>query len=105
MCVWLFVINCKYTDLLYLNSRLSDQAIIHGGFWIDSNRKRGEEYVCCDEIPSGKSCGFVQFAERVIVVPLIDGMLGSVIPTCTLFGAFMFIIGVRMLECSGSPPY
>ncbi|GJS70195.1 LRR receptor-like serine/threonine-protein kinase ERECTA [Tanacetum coccineum] len=40
----------------------------------------------------------------VIVVPLIDGMLGSVIPTCTLFGAFMFIIGVRMLQCSGSPP-
>ncbi|GKA52169.1 LRR receptor-like serine/threonine-protein kinase ERECTA [Tanacetum coccineum] len=40
----------------------------------------------------------------VIVVLLIDGMLGSVIPTCTLFGAFMFVIGVRMLQCSGSPP-
>nr|GEW69551.1 putative RNA-directed DNA polymerase, eukaryota, reverse transcriptase zinc-binding domain protein [Tanacetum cinerariifolium] len=31
-------------------------------------------------------------------------MLGSVIPTCTWFGAFMFIIGVRMMEWSGSPP-
>ncbi|PWA64304.1 eamA domain-containing protein [Artemisia annua] len=40
----------------------------------------------------------------VIVVPLIDGMLGSVIPTRTWFGALMSIIGVGMLECSGSPP-
>ncbi|KAJ9554233.1 hypothetical protein OSB04_018278 [Centaurea solstitialis] len=40
----------------------------------------------------------------VIVVPLIDGMLGAVIPTRTWFGALMSIIGVGMLECSGSPP-
>lgn len=38
------------------------------------------------------------------MVPLIDGMLGSVIPARTWFGAFMSIIGVGMLECSGSPP-
>ncbi|XP_076895524.1 uncharacterized protein LOC143548171 isoform X1 [Bidens hawaiensis] len=40
----------------------------------------------------------------VIVVPLIDGMLGAVIPARTWFGALMSIIGVGMLECSGSPP-
>ncbi|XP_071687211.1 uncharacterized protein [Rutidosis leptorrhynchoides] len=40
----------------------------------------------------------------VIVVPLIDGMLGAVIPARTWFGALMSIIGVGMLESSGSPP-
>nr|XP_043608283.1 uncharacterized protein LOC122580075 [Erigeron canadensis] len=40
----------------------------------------------------------------VIVVPIIDGMLGAVIPARTWFGALMSIIGVGMLECSGSPP-
>ncbi|KAL8471041.1 hypothetical protein ACS0TY_033565 [Phlomoides rotata] len=40
----------------------------------------------------------------VIVVPLIDGMLGSVIPARTWFGALMSLIGVAMLESSGSPP-
>lgn len=40
----------------------------------------------------------------VIVVPLIDGMLGAVVPARTWFGALMSIIGVGMLECSGSPP-
>ncbi|KAK6157596.1 hypothetical protein DH2020_011844 [Rehmannia glutinosa] len=40
----------------------------------------------------------------VIVVPLIDGMLGSAIPPRTWFGALMSIIGVAMLESSGSPP-
>ncbi|KAK1416057.1 hypothetical protein QVD17_31845 [Tagetes erecta] len=40
----------------------------------------------------------------VIVVPLIDGMLGAVIPARTWFGALMSVIGVGMLECSGSPP-
>lgn len=38
------------------------------------------------------------------MVPLIDGMLGAVIPARTWFGALMSIIGVGMLECSGSPP-
>lgn len=40
----------------------------------------------------------------VIVVPIIDGMLGAVIPARTWFGALMSIIGVGMLECSGSSP-
>lgn len=38
------------------------------------------------------------------MVPLIDGMLGAVIPARTWFGALMSIIGVGMLECSGSSP-
>ncbi|KAL0380869.1 UNVERIFIED_CONTAM: hypothetical protein Sangu_0151200 [Sesamum angustifolium] len=41
----------------------------------------------------------------VIVVPLIDGMLGSAIPARTWFGALMSIVGVAMLESSGSPPF
>ncbi|KAL0296625.1 UNVERIFIED_CONTAM: hypothetical protein Sradi_6714600 [Sesamum radiatum] len=40
----------------------------------------------------------------VVVVPLIDGMLGSAVPPRTWFGALMSIIGVAMLESSGSPP-
>ncbi|XP_030529098.1 uncharacterized protein LOC115739925 isoform X2 [Rhodamnia argentea] len=40
----------------------------------------------------------------IIVVPLLDGMLGAIIPTRTWFGAFMSVIGVAMLESSGSPP-
>ncbi|KAL7090841.1 hypothetical protein ACP275_12G067500 [Erythranthe tilingii] len=40
----------------------------------------------------------------VIVVPLLDGMLGSVIPARTWFGALMSLVGVAMLESSGSPP-
>ncbi|KAI7757895.1 hypothetical protein M8C21_025112, partial [Ambrosia artemisiifolia] len=40
----------------------------------------------------------------VIVVPLIDGMLGAAIPASTWFGAMMSIVGVGMMECSGSPP-
>ncbi|KAF3432175.1 hypothetical protein FNV43_RR26914 [Rhamnella rubrinervis] len=40
----------------------------------------------------------------VIVVPLLDGMLGAVVPARTWFGAFMSILGVALLESSGSPP-
>uniref|UniRef100_A0A251U2R6 Uncharacterized protein n=1 Tax=Helianthus annuus TaxID=4232 RepID=A0A251U2R6_HELAN len=40
----------------------------------------------------------------VIVVPLIDGMLGAVVPASTWFGALMSIVGVGMMECSGLPP-
>ncbi|PQQ15488.1 uncharacterized protein Pyn_28881 [Prunus yedoensis var. nudiflora] len=40
----------------------------------------------------------------VIVVPLLDGMLGAIIPTRTWFGVLMSALGVAMLECSGSPP-
>ncbi|CAI9095998.1 OLC1v1032058C3 [Oldenlandia corymbosa var. corymbosa] len=40
----------------------------------------------------------------VIVVPLLDGLLGSEIPAVTWFGAFMSIVGVGMLETSGAAP-
>ncbi|KAL2347652.1 hypothetical protein Fmac_001652 [Flemingia macrophylla] len=40
----------------------------------------------------------------VIVVPVLDGMLGAVVPARTWFGALMSIVGVGMLESSGSPP-
>lgn len=40
----------------------------------------------------------------VIVVPLLDGMLGAIVPAHTWFGALMSIVGVAMLESSGSPP-
>ncbi|KAL5697412.1 hypothetical protein ACHQM5_030729 [Ranunculus cassubicifolius] len=40
----------------------------------------------------------------VIIVPLIDGMLGATVPVYTWFGALMSLIGVGMLETSGSPP-
>lgn len=40
----------------------------------------------------------------VIVVPLLDGLFGSIIPARTWFGVLMSALGVGMLECSGSPP-
>ncbi|KAJ4709980.1 Drug/metabolite transporter [Melia azedarach] len=40
----------------------------------------------------------------VIVVPLLDGMLGAIVPTRTWFGAVMSILGVGLLESSGSSP-
>ncbi|KAK0587942.1 hypothetical protein LWI29_031611 [Acer saccharum] len=40
----------------------------------------------------------------VIVVPLLDGLLGAIVPARTWFGLLMSAIGVGMLECSGSPP-
>ncbi|GAA0159004.1 hypothetical protein LIER_38772 [Lithospermum erythrorhizon] len=40
----------------------------------------------------------------VLVVPFLDGLLGSIIPARTWFGAFMSIVGVALLESSGSPP-
>lgn len=40
----------------------------------------------------------------VIIVPLLDGMLGAIVPARTWFGALMSIVGVGMLESSGSPP-
>ncbi|KAJ4713524.1 Drug/metabolite transporter [Melia azedarach] len=40
----------------------------------------------------------------VIIVPLLDGMLGAIIPASTWFGVLMSALGVGMLECSGSPP-
>lgn len=41
---------------------------------------------------------------QVILVPLLDGMLGSFVPIRIWIAAFLSIIGVGMLECSGSPP-
>lgn len=41
---------------------------------------------------------------QVIVVPLLDGMLGAEVPSLTWFGAVVSILGVAMLESSGSPP-
>ncbi|OVA01733.1 Drug/metabolite transporter [Macleaya cordata] len=40
----------------------------------------------------------------VIIVPLLDGMLGAEVPALTWFGALMSVVGVTMLESSGSPP-
>ncbi|KAG8651634.1 hypothetical protein MANES_06G007150v8 [Manihot esculenta] len=37
-------------------------------------------------------------------IPLLDGMLGAIIPSPTWFGVLMSALGVAMLECSGSPP-
>ncbi|EXB53964.1 hypothetical protein L484_022932 [Morus notabilis] len=42
--------------------------------------------------------------DNVIVVPLLDGMSGAVVPARTWFGALMALLGVAMLESSGSPP-
>lgn len=47
------------------------------------------------------NCGRI---DQVIVVPLLDGMLGAIIPAHIWFGALMSLIGVGMLESSGSPP-
>ncbi|XP_059448652.1 uncharacterized protein LOC132179877 isoform X2 [Corylus avellana] len=40
----------------------------------------------------------------IVVVPLLDGMLGAKIPPLIWFGALMSIVGVALLESSGSPP-
>ncbi|XP_068660481.1 uncharacterized protein [Aristolochia californica] len=43
-------------------------------------------------------------AFTVVTVPLIDGMLGHTIPAITWFGAIVSLVGVALLESSGSPP-
>ncbi|XP_057961940.1 uncharacterized protein LOC131153566 isoform X2 [Malania oleifera] len=43
-------------------------------------------------------------ALTVIVVPFLDGLLGATVSSRTWLGAFMSILGVAMLESSGSPP-
>ncbi|GMY18288.1 putative transporter [Fagus crenata] len=40
----------------------------------------------------------------VVLVPLLDGMFGAEVPALTWFGAVISILGVGMLESSGSPP-
>ena len=42
--------------------------------------------------------------QQVIVVPMLDSMLGAIVPARTWFGILMSALGVAMLECSGSPP-
>lgn len=42
--------------------------------------------------------------EQVIVVPMLESMLGAIVPARTWFGVMMSVLGVAMLECSGSPP-
>ncbi|KAI3976993.1 hypothetical protein MKX01_008851 [Papaver californicum] len=41
---------------------------------------------------------------NLIVVPLLDGMLGAIVPAVTWIGALISIVGVTLLESSGSPP-
>ncbi|KAG8075979.1 hypothetical protein GUJ93_ZPchr0006g44801 [Zizania palustris] len=43
-------------------------------------------------------------ALTVIIVPFLDGILGAKIPAYTWIGAFLCLIGVGILELSGSPP-
>lgn len=43
-------------------------------------------------------------ALTVIIVPFLDGLFGAEVPAYTWFGAFLSLIGVTMLELSGSPP-
>lgn len=38
------------------------------------------------------------------MVPLLEGMLGATIPAYTWVGGIMSVVGVGMLESSGSPP-
>ncbi|KAJ4959820.1 hypothetical protein NE237_019730 [Protea cynaroides] len=40
----------------------------------------------------------------VIVVPLLDGLFGATVPALTWFGALMSIVGISLLESSGSTP-
>ncbi|KAH6801778.1 hypothetical protein C2S51_033224 [Perilla frutescens var. frutescens] len=40
----------------------------------------------------------------VIVIPLLESMLGEIVPARTWFGILMSVVGISMLECSGSPP-
>ncbi|KAL6838602.1 hypothetical protein ACP4OV_031559 [Aristida adscensionis] len=43
-------------------------------------------------------------ALTVIIVPFLDGVLGAEVPSYTWFGAILSLVGVAMLELSGSPP-
>lgn len=42
--------------------------------------------------------------EQVILVPLLNGMFGRTVHAFTWFGAIVSLIGIGMLECTGSPP-
>jgi len=46
---------------------------------------------------------FIQLLQ-VIIVPFLDGLFGAEVPAYTWFGAFLSLLGVAMLELSGSPP-
>lgn len=41
---------------------------------------------------------------QVIVVPLLESVFGTIVPARTWFGVFMSVLGLGMLECSGTPP-
>nr|TKW20901.1 hypothetical protein SEVIR_4G197900v2 [Setaria viridis] len=43
-------------------------------------------------------------ALTVIIVPFLDGLVGAEVPPYTWFGALLSLLGVAMLELSGSPP-
>ncbi|XP_066371956.1 uncharacterized protein [Miscanthus floridulus] len=43
-------------------------------------------------------------ALTVIIVPFLDGLIGAEVPAHTWFGAFLSLLGVAILELSGSPP-
>lgn len=43
-------------------------------------------------------------ALTVIIVPFLDGLIGAEVPAHTWFGAFLSLVGVAILELSGSPP-
>ncbi|PAN24196.1 hypothetical protein PAHAL_4G164500 [Panicum hallii] len=43
-------------------------------------------------------------ALTVIIVPFLDGLVGAEVPAYTWFGAVLSLLGVAMLELSGSPP-
>jgi hypothetical protein len=46
---------------------------------------------------------FIQLLQ-VIIVPFLDGLVGAEVPAYTWFGAVLSLLGVAMLELSGSPP-
>ncbi|KZV56493.1 hypothetical protein F511_22301 [Dorcoceras hygrometricum] len=40
----------------------------------------------------------------VIIIPVLESVLGVMIPARTWFGILMSVLGISMLECCGSPP-
>lgn len=38
------------------------------------------------------------------MIPLLESMLGEMVTARTWFGILMSVVGISMLECSGSPP-
>ncbi|XP_073123025.1 uncharacterized protein [Henckelia pumila] len=40
----------------------------------------------------------------VIIIPLLESVVGVIVPARTWFGILMSVLGISMLECCGSPP-